>query len=84
MPTSTREQQRDPEAGALLDAKPPQREESCRDDQQIGDELEPQPMPQHPERREQEGPEVEAVAHEQKRARAPSASSSRCGGSWTV
>ena len=42
----------------------PQRERDRADDQRIADEHEPQPVPQHPQRREQERPEIEAVAHE--------------------
>jgi hypothetical protein len=34
------------------------------DDQQIGDQLQPEPVAQHPERAEQERPEMESVAHE--------------------
>ena len=58
-----RDQERDPAARAL-DAEAPQRIGDGADEKQVGDELQPHAMAQHPQRREQKRPEMEAVAHE--------------------
>src|SRR5882757_6229269 len=58
------DQERDPYTRALLDSEPAQRERHAADDQRIDDEFEPQAVAQHPDRREQERPEMEAIAHE--------------------
>ena len=59
-----REQQRDPRPGAVADAEAIEPISDAGDQSKVRDQLQPHAMAQHPERREQQRPPVEAVTHE--------------------